>query len=83
MAIAPDMLPALLLLSACATQWRRAGWSGRVTGLDYAAVRLVAEIQGQRLTKELLDDLRHVEAGVLEELSVMAERQKGHRADGR
>ena len=43
------------------TQWRTAGMGG-VLGLDYAAVRPVAEALGIAWTEELLDRLRLLEA---------------------
>ena len=76
----PDMAPALSLFLACATQWRRAGIIGRMVGLDYTAVEMVARIEGVTLTAAMLDDIRWLEAGAIDELCAIAERKA---ADGR
>ena len=41
----PENVPAVLLYLACDTQWRYAGMSGVPTGLDYAGVRAVMDLQ--------------------------------------
>ena len=59
----------------CATQWQRTvvvGERGGVViwqGLDYPAVRVVAEAHRVKWTRRLLDDLRVMEAAALRELN--------------
>ena len=64
MALPADAVDALELFLRCTTQWRY-GPSGLPTGLDYAAVRAVAEWFAT--PRAAFDDLRLIEAGFLEE----------------
>jgi len=41
----PENVPAVLLYLSCDTQWRYAGMNGVPTGLDYAGVRAVMDLQ--------------------------------------
>jgi hypothetical protein len=72
--VLPDMIPALTLLSASATQWRHAGMTGVPTGLDYAGVEAAARMAGLQPTPDVFRDLRHLEAGIIEALAEGADR---------
>jgi len=52
---------------ACATQWR-VGWGG-ATGLDYAAVRVVMDVEGvgKKHRAEVFQGVRAMEYAVLDE----------------
>ena len=60
-ALWPDAGPAFELFTASATQWTVAGMGG-VLGLDYTAVRVVAEWIGVVVNRAIFDDLRVMEA---------------------
>jgi hypothetical protein len=59
----PDNMPAVELFSDLATQWRRAGMAGAVTGLDYAAIPAVFALRGvpKKQWSALFSDLRVME----------------------
>ena len=59
----PDCVDAARLFFAVSTQWRTV-FSG-VVGLDYVAVRAVAEWRGIDITGQLFDDLRVMEHAAL------------------
>lgn len=63
-AVWPDAAPALDAFLAVAGQWRVTP-SGRVIGLDYAAVRAGLELAGIELTPEVWSDVQHIEQGAL------------------
>lgn len=50
------------LFTACASQWRHAGFSGLPVGLDYAGVRAAAAMMGLEVTPKLFAGLRIMEA---------------------
>lgn len=52
----------------CSTQWRHAGMAGIPTGLDMAGVAGVLQIRGTAGSRELLGELRVMEAAALSEL---------------
>ena len=66
-AVWPDCVEAVLLFVRVATQWRTT-LSG-VVGLDYNAVRAVAEWRGVRINEQLFEDLRVMEQAALEALN--------------
>lgn len=66
--ILPDMIDAVRVVGACATQWRFHPTSGVPLGLDYGAVREAASWMGIDLSGRVFDDLRGIEAGIREEL---------------
>ena len=57
----PDNHAAVQLFLACLTQWRRCAMTGRIIGLDYPAVRIVAEWLAMTLTPDLLSRLQVLE----------------------
>ncbi|MEN2980260.1 DUF1799 domain-containing protein [Tistrella bauzanensis] len=61
-----ENVPVWTLWTRCQTQWRRAGMSGAITGLDYVAVARVADILSIPLTPETLDDIAACEAVTLD-----------------
>lgn len=67
--ILPDMVDAIRILGACATQWRFHPTTGLPLGLDYGAVRDAATWMEIRITARVFEDLRELEAGIREELS--------------
>ncbi len=67
--ILPDMVDAIRLVGACATQWRFHPTSGMPLGLDYGAVRHAAGWMGIELSGRIFDDVRGIEAGIREELT--------------
>ena len=75
----PENVPAVLLYLACDTQWRYAGMSGVPTGLDYAGVRAVMDLQAvpSDAHPALFQDLQALER---EHLAVSAERAAKERA---
>ena len=75
----PENLPAVLLYLDCDTQWRYAGLSGAPTGLDYAGVRAVMDLQAvpSDAHPALFQDLQALER---EHLAVSAERAAKERA---
>ena len=74
-----ENVPAVLLYLACETQWRYAGMSGVPTGLDYAGVRAVMDLQAvpSDAHPALFQDLQALER---EHLAVSAERAAKERA---
>jgi len=75
----PENVTAVLLYLACDTQWRYAGMSGLPTGLDYAGVRAVMDLQAipSDAHPALFQDLQTLER---EHLAVSAERAAKERA---
>ncbi len=67
--ILPDMVDAIRILGACATQWRFHPTTGLPLGLDYGAVRDAATWLDIGITERVFEDLRGLEAGIREELS--------------
>ncbi|WP_291299289.1 DUF1799 domain-containing protein [Elioraea sp.] len=61
----PDNWQAVTVFVRMGTQWRRAGFKGIPTGLDYAAMPVVADASGIVLTEILLDQVRHLEREAL------------------
>ncbi|WP_372502396.1 DUF1799 domain-containing protein [Tistrella mobilis] len=59
-------VPAWTLWTRVQTQWRRAGMTGAITGLDYSAVARVADVLGTPLTPDLLEDIAACEAVALD-----------------
>jgi len=51
------------------TQWRRAGATGAMSGIDYSALDIVAKALGVDLDAELLGKIQRMEFAVLEELA--------------
>ena len=66
-----DEGPAIGLFLAMSTQWHTAGLAGVRTGLNYGAVKDVAELLDIRLSPPVFTDLRIMEE---EALKAMAER---------
>lgn len=62
----PVNVPAWTLWTRVQTQWRRAGMTGAITGLDYSAVARVADVLGTPLTQDLLEDIAACEAVALD-----------------
>ena len=75
----PENVPAVLLYLSCDTQWRYAGMNGVPTGLDYAGVRAVMDLQAipSDAHPALFQDLQALER---EHLAVSAERAAKERA---
>lgn len=65
----PENWQAVSVFVRMGTQWRRAGVKGIPTGLDYAALGVVARACRVRLSQALLDQVRTLEG---EALRVMA-----------
>lgn len=61
----PSWAASANLFLSCATQWRRSGLDGDRTGLDYAALAVVARARGIRLSAAIMDDLQAMEAEAL------------------
>ncbi|WP_372072426.1 DUF1799 domain-containing protein [Tistrella mobilis] len=72
-------LPAWAIWGRVQTQWRRAGMTGAITGLDYTAVARVADVLGTPLTPSLLDDIAACEAVALD---IARRREEEARARG-
>ncbi|NQV83922.1 MAG: DUF1799 domain-containing protein [Rhodospirillales bacterium] len=56
------------LFFASDTQWRFAGMSGTVTGLDYAGVRATADSLAIDMTPDVFRALQHMEAAAMDEM---------------
>ena len=65
--------PAVRLFSACLGQWRTAGLSGIVIGLDLTAVGEAARWLGLIQTPRLLADLQTLEAEALQAMEARRE----------
>lgn len=67
----PDNMPAVEIFTDLATQWRRAGMAGAVTGLDYAVLPAVFAIRGvpRRQWGAIFDDLRVMEDAAIDLLN--------------
>lgn len=67
----PDTYPAVLVFSSLMTQWRRAGMTGAVVGLDYAVIPTVFRLRGipRHEWEQTFDDLRVMEGAALEHLN--------------
>ncbi|MCB1833929.1 MAG: DUF1799 domain-containing protein [Geminicoccaceae bacterium] len=72
----PDMLPAVRVFLACATQWRRAGWTGLPAGLDYQALHAAAGMLGIAVSPDIFFDIRCLEAGALRAFAEEASRRR-------
>jgi Phage related hypothetical protein (DUF1799) len=73
--VLPECWPAVNLFLACCTQWRTAGMSGTVIGLDYVAVEAVARANRLKLTRRLLADLQVMETTVVGQLAKRRKRR--------
>lgn len=58
----PENADAARLFLACGTQWRFAGMSGHLLGLDYAGAQAAARFMALEHSPELFDKLRVMEA---------------------
>ena len=56
---------ALQLFLELATQWRYAGMSGEIIGLDYPAVRALFQLNGIRKTRKLFAQIQTLERAAL------------------
>lgn len=61
----PDNRMVFTVFCLSATQWRTGGMDGHPTGLDYAAVRLIARTHRVAWTTEFLADLQVMESAAL------------------
>jgi hypothetical protein len=61
----PENWQAVSVFVRMGTQWRRAGLKAMPTGLDYAALPVVARACGVKLTGLLLDQVRTLEGEAL------------------
>lgn len=59
--ILPSNWEAVRLFLGTSTQWRTAGINGAHIGLDYTAMRIVAEAMGTEITEEILWAIRILE----------------------
>lgn len=67
----PDNMPVVEVFSDAATQLRRAGMTGVVTGLDYAAVHAVLAMRGipRKQWSQIFDDIRVMEDAAIDFLN--------------
>jgi len=63
------------LFTALGTQWSRAGLNGALAGLRYEAIGPTARMIGVRVTPEMFEDLRIMEAEALTVFGERAERE--------
>lgn len=63
--VMPENWGAMRIFLAMDTQWRRAGMAGVATGLDYAALPVVAAALALALDADLLARLRIAEGAAL------------------
>lgn len=70
-------LPAWSVWKRAQTQWRYAGLSGALVGLDYEAVARIADGLGVPWDETLIDDIAACEAVVLE-IARQREAARGH-----
>ncbi|MEI6158371.1 MAG: DUF1799 domain-containing protein [Roseococcus sp.] len=78
----PANWAALRVFLNLATQWRHAGADGVPVGVDYLAVRVVAELLGVPADADLLARLRVLEGEALRVMREEAERERGRRPAG-
>jgi len=78
----PENLPAVHLYLACDTQWRYAGLSGAPTGLDYAGVQAVMDLQAipAEQRADLFTDLQVLERTHLEVAHARLAQEQARRA---
>ncbi|MCX7208189.1 MAG: DUF1799 domain-containing protein [Proteobacteria bacterium] len=63
----PELVPVVQFFSTCLTQWRVG--AGGAVGLDYLAVKMIADTQGLPWSSQLLSDIQGMEYEVLTALS--------------
>ncbi|PWR17632.1 DUF1799 domain-containing protein [Zavarzinia aquatilis] len=63
------------LFMSVATQWRYAGMTGTIVGLDYVAAELVLRAKGVKLGGETMADLQACESGALQAFRARDERR--------
>lgn len=79
----PDCIKALQFFLRVQTQWCHAGQLGQPTGLDYHGVEIVARCLGQKLHRQLFEDLQVMEAAYLDEcMRIAAEQARRRDEDG-
>ncbi|MDW5417747.1 DUF1799 domain-containing protein [Iodobacter sp. CM08] len=63
----PELIPVVQFFSSCVTQWRVG--AGGAVGLDYLAIKMIADTQGLAWNHQLLSDIQQMEHEVLTALT--------------
>ena len=76
MPVLPENWEALEVFSACATQWRRGGMEGQMSGLDYGAVESARRMMGVEDMRDCFERVRWIERGALAQVADEADARR-------